>query len=190
MPKSPSGPPGLWLADRMMPPKQACLRITALTAGVDSSPPRPTSTLPMPFAAAMHRMVCTAARLWKRPSPPTTRVWPRAVRKDVEQRLDEVLQIVRLLEHADFLAQAGGAGTLAGEGTGADGVDVHDEVFSEGEGCGSAGTAESIRMRRPRAVTDRVPVARGGGVRCRRAISTVAVKHAGPGAGGQDEATR
>ncbi|MNU00536.1 hypothetical protein D3C72_2436860 [compost metagenome] len=43
-PKSPSGPPGLWLADRMMPPEAWRLRITQLTAGVDRMPPCPTST--------------------------------------------------------------------------------------------------------------------------------------------------
>jgi hypothetical protein len=76
MPKSPSGPPGLWLADRISPPNAPRRRITVLTAGVDSSPPRPTSTRAKPLAAAMRRMVRTAARLWKRPSPPSTRVWP------------------------------------------------------------------------------------------------------------------
>ena len=34
MPKSPSGPPGLWLADRMMPPKALYLRIRCEAAGV------------------------------------------------------------------------------------------------------------------------------------------------------------
>ena len=56
MPKSPSGPPGLWLADRMMPPKARCLRITTLAAGGDSRPSRPTSTRPKPLAAAMRRI--------------------------------------------------------------------------------------------------------------------------------------
>ena len=49
---------------------------TALAAGVDSRPPRPTITRPTPLAAAIFRMVCTATRLWKRPSPPTTSLWP------------------------------------------------------------------------------------------------------------------
>jgi len=33
-----------WLADRMMPPLAPCLRITQLTAGVDSMPPCPSIT--------------------------------------------------------------------------------------------------------------------------------------------------
>ena len=53
MPKSPSGPPGLWLAERMMPPKARYLRIRCEAAGVESSPPRPTITRPKPLAAAM-----------------------------------------------------------------------------------------------------------------------------------------
>ena len=76
IPKSPSGPPGLWLADRMMPPIAPCLRMTQEAAGVESSPPRPTSTRPKPLAAAIFRAVCTTARLKKRPSPPSTRVAP------------------------------------------------------------------------------------------------------------------
>ena len=44
MPKSPSGPPGLWLADRMMPPHVEYFRITQEAAGVESMPPLPTST--------------------------------------------------------------------------------------------------------------------------------------------------
>ena len=35
IPKSPFGPPGLWLADRMMPPTASFLRIRWLAAGVD-----------------------------------------------------------------------------------------------------------------------------------------------------------
>ena len=63
MPKSPSGPPGLWLADRMSPPKAPCWRITQLAAGVDRMPPCPTSTRPKPFAAAMRMTVWMACRL-------------------------------------------------------------------------------------------------------------------------------
>ena len=40
-PKSPFGPPGLWLADRTMPPRAACLRMTQDIAGVERSPLRP-----------------------------------------------------------------------------------------------------------------------------------------------------
>ena len=38
------GPPGLWLAERMIPPKAPCLRITQEAAGVERMPPRPTIT--------------------------------------------------------------------------------------------------------------------------------------------------
>lgn len=38
MPKSPLGPPGLWLAVRMIPPTAFILRITQETAGVDMMP--------------------------------------------------------------------------------------------------------------------------------------------------------
>ena len=63
MPKSSSGPPGLWLAERMMPPKAARLRITALAAGVDRMPFWPTITRPKPAAEAMRRMVWMATSL-------------------------------------------------------------------------------------------------------------------------------
>ena len=75
MPKSPSGPPGLWLADRMMPPNARAL------ADRRSSPPASTGcragrpgSRPKPFAAAMRTIVWIATSLWKRPSPPTTSV--------------------------------------------------------------------------------------------------------------------
>jgi hypothetical protein len=62
MPKSPSGPPGLWLAERIRPPKVRYLRITQEAAGVDRMPPCPTSTRPKPLAAAMRRMTWIASR--------------------------------------------------------------------------------------------------------------------------------
>ena len=64
------------LSTRMMPPIALCLRMTQEAAGVESRPPRPTSTRPNPLPAASRRMVCTTSRLRKRPSPPRTRVWP------------------------------------------------------------------------------------------------------------------
>ncbi len=76
----------------------------------------------------MRRMVRTAARLWKRPSPPSTRVWPARSGQGVKHGLDEVLQVVRLLEDGDLLAQAGGPGALAGEGAGGEGLDAHERV--------------------------------------------------------------
>ena len=62
-PKSPSGPPGLWLAERMKPPAAPRSRITALAAGVLRIPSRPTSTRATPLAAHMRRMVWIASRL-------------------------------------------------------------------------------------------------------------------------------
>ncbi len=38
MPKSPSGPPGLWLADKIIPPKASWRRITHDAAGVERIP--------------------------------------------------------------------------------------------------------------------------------------------------------
>ena len=81
-PKSASGPPGLWLADRMIPPSAPRARISADAAGVDMSPQHPTITRAAPFAAAIFRIVRAASRLKNRPSPPSTNGWsawrPRA----------------------------------------------------------------------------------------------------------------
>ena len=63
MPKSPSGPPGLWLADRMMPPKACRTRIRFEAAGVDRMPPRPTTTRPKPLADAIFMAVWIVSRL-------------------------------------------------------------------------------------------------------------------------------
>ena len=63
MPKSPSGPPGLWLADRMMPPKAPRLRIRFEAAGVDRMPPCPTRTRPKPLPAAILMTIWIASRL-------------------------------------------------------------------------------------------------------------------------------
>jgi len=46
MPKSPSGPPGLWLAERMIPPLALRSRIMSEAAGVERMPPWPTTTRP------------------------------------------------------------------------------------------------------------------------------------------------
>jgi hypothetical protein len=64
IPKSPSGPPGLWLADRMIAPNALRLRTTQLAAGVERMPRRPTRTRATPFAAAMRRIVWIARSLW------------------------------------------------------------------------------------------------------------------------------
>ena len=63
MPKSSVGPPGLWLAERMMPPKARCLRMTLEAAGVERMPPRPTSTRPKPLAAAIFSAIWMTSRL-------------------------------------------------------------------------------------------------------------------------------
>lgn len=47
IPKSPLGPPGLWLAVRMMPPTAFILRITQETAGVDMMPSWPITRCPI-----------------------------------------------------------------------------------------------------------------------------------------------
>jgi hypothetical protein len=62
-PKSPLGPPGLWLADRMMPPSALRARITQDAAGVERIPPRPTTTRPTPLAAAILSTTWMASRL-------------------------------------------------------------------------------------------------------------------------------
>jgi hypothetical protein len=46
MPKSASGPPGLWLAVKMIPPDVWCLRIKHEAAGVERIPFWPTNNLP------------------------------------------------------------------------------------------------------------------------------------------------
>ena len=76
MPKSPSGPPGLWLADRMMPPNAFLCRMRFDAAGVDRIPPCPTITRPKPLAAAIFIAVWMVSRLKYRPSPPMTRSLP------------------------------------------------------------------------------------------------------------------
>jgi len=63
MPKSSSGPPGLWLADRMMPPSVSFSRIRCEAAGVDKRPFCPTITRAAPFAAAILRMIWVASSL-------------------------------------------------------------------------------------------------------------------------------
>ena len=59
-PKSPFGPPGLWDAVRINPPRADRRRISAETAGVESKPLVPTMTCATPFAAAILKMVWIA----------------------------------------------------------------------------------------------------------------------------------
>ena len=70
------GPPGLWLAERMMPPAVRFLRMRWEAAGVESRPPWPTMTRARPLPAAIFRARWMASRLKKRPSPPMTSVLP------------------------------------------------------------------------------------------------------------------
>ena len=86
MPKSPSGPPGLWLAERMMPPAVPFLRMRWEAAGVESSPPWPTMTFARPLPAAIFSARWMASRLKKRPSPPMTSVLP--ARPPLASRID------------------------------------------------------------------------------------------------------
>lgn len=47
IPKSPPGPPGLWLAVRTIPPVALIFRIMQDTAGVDNNPFRPMTNRPI-----------------------------------------------------------------------------------------------------------------------------------------------
>ena len=79
IPKSSSGPPGLWLAVKMKPPYASppcLLRIIAETAGVDRRPSLPIQTFPTPFAAAMRQMIGIAVSEKYLPSPETNKVLP------------------------------------------------------------------------------------------------------------------
>ena len=62
-PKSSFGPPGLWLADMMIPPSVLFSLIRWLAAGVDKIAPCPTITRAAPFAAAIRRITCAARSL-------------------------------------------------------------------------------------------------------------------------------
>jgi hypothetical protein len=61
-PKSPSGPPGLWLAERITPPIAWCWRIRLEAAGVERMPPVVVISRATPWAAAM-RAITPMARV-------------------------------------------------------------------------------------------------------------------------------
>ena len=61
---------------RLTFPFLLCVSLTALAAGVERMPSRPTSTRPKPAAEAMRKIVWMATSLKNRPSPPRTRVCP------------------------------------------------------------------------------------------------------------------
>ena len=63
MPKSPSGPPGLWLADRMMPPKAAVPADERGDRRRRQEAARPTRIRPKPLAAAIRMAFWIASRL-------------------------------------------------------------------------------------------------------------------------------
>ncbi len=123
MPKSSCGPPGLWLADRTRPPKASYLRMT-LRGGRR----RENASLPD------HHLAETVRGSHGNGLLDDLDVEEAAVAADdqclalksierVEDRLDEVLSVVLLLEHRHLLAQAGCAGLLVAIGFGLDGPD-------------------------------------------------------------------
>ncbi len=118
MPKSPSGPPGLWLADRMMPPKAFLWRMRFEAAGVDRMPPCPTITRPKPLAAAISHRGLNGLAVEVSAVAADHQVLAFEAVEAVEDRLDEVLDVMRLLEMRDLLAQPRGAGLLVVEGRG------------------------------------------------------------------------
>lgn len=61
IPKSLSGPPGLWLAVRRIPPSALYFRITLDAAGVDRIESWPTMNLVTPLADPILRMVWTVS---------------------------------------------------------------------------------------------------------------------------------
>ena len=117
MPKSPSGPPGLWLADRMMPPWVWYLRITWETAGVDSSPPWPTSALWHAVGRGhaqddLYRLAVVVAAV-AADAPGCRRSGPAGCRRWPGRNFPGNAGVWKTV---DLLAQAGGAGPLVVEG--------------------------------------------------------------------------
>ena len=120
MPKSPFGPPGLWLAERMMPPAVAFLRMRLEAAGVESRPPRPTMTRAEPVAGGdLERALDGLAVEEAAVAADDQRLAGKAA-IGIEDRLDEVLDVMRLLEMRHLLAQARGARLLVVIGGGCD----------------------------------------------------------------------
>ena len=103
MPKSPSGPPGLWLADRMMPPAAFRLRMRFEAAGVDRMPDHDAAE-----AVRRRHADGEADDLAVEEAAVAADHQRRAglALGDVEDRLDEVLGVMRLLEMGHLLAQA------------------------------------------------------------------------------------
>jgi hypothetical protein len=59
-----TGPPGLWLAVRMIPPYALADRMTPLTHGVDMMAFSPVMIFLTPLAAAMRMIMMAASLLW------------------------------------------------------------------------------------------------------------------------------
>jgi hypothetical protein len=134
IPKSPSGPPGLWLADR----------ISALADD------HPAEAIGRRHADRRldHGAVVVAAVAADHQRLPLAPV------QHVEHGLDEILGIMRLLEDLDLLAQAGGAGLLIVEGAGRYG-DGHGHSSRRNRNGPITNGAGQCCMHRPRACVHR-----------------------------------
>ena len=72
IPKSLSGPPGLWLAVSRIPPSALYFLMILEAAGVDRMASFPTINFATPLADPILRIVCTVSGEKYRPSPPMT----------------------------------------------------------------------------------------------------------------------
>ena len=107
-PKSPSGPPGLWLADRMIPPMAFLLRIRWDAAGGDDYFPQPMGGChAQDHIDGTHVAVTTVAANHQSAAIST---WQGA-----ECGFDEAFEVVRLFKLLAAFAQARGAWFLIGE---------------------------------------------------------------------------
>ena len=125
MPKSSSGPPGLWLAERMMPPlvlvfadKAGGGRRGEQAALANNDPGHAVGSRHAQNDLDRMAVVITAVTAENQRAA-------LEVRLGVEDRLDKVFQVMGRLENPDLFAQTGGAGALVGKGPGADGRDIH-----------------------------------------------------------------
>jgi hypothetical protein len=79
-----------------------------------TSPPRPTHTVPTPFAAAILMMIWIASRVQKRPSPDTTSVAPATSAAGSTSKID-CTKLCRLAEGGGArVREKGAAGGRAG----------------------------------------------------------------------------
>jgi hypothetical protein len=124
-PKSSSGPPGLWLADRMMPPSVWCLRIRLEAAGVDRIASCPDDHLGRAVGGGHAQDHLRGAVVEIAPVAAQHEGLARRAADRVEDRLHEVLEIMWLHEDRGLLAQAAGAGLLALDRPGFDHMNGH-----------------------------------------------------------------